>query len=811
MIELVLKASFAIGIAFLFYKLLLQQESFFTANRFYLVGCLALAFALPFVSLPKLVDQQGYLSSLFQQDKALEARDVTAGTGGTTQAAQAPNQNVAIVLPEHSPETGSAGVGEQVQAAAGSSGLRQTSWMFWLTMLYLFGVVVFSLSLLFQLGGILYKIITATDKIEDGDCVIVNTAGRQAPCSFFKYIFIHPDDYDFETYEQIIAHEKIHARLGHSIDLLLAEIAVIILWFNPLIWLLRREIEKNNEYQTDAILLEKEQVSRNAYQMNLLQIAVPNKPLSITTNYNQSLLKQRIMMMNAKKSTPHAYWKYAFLAPLFFGTILFMNEPATSRDTRQTASLLTPEALISAQASKLSERIIQNIKESLGNSENAFPLAVPQPENGNLEEAMPPMPSLVEPSASLPPLPPAGTPQANQGQRVRVQTGLSMNIQGAQTDMSEGYWYSSREGSDYCIQFKGSKGSSNWNMSRCFNSGLFRKTGNDVFVMTKETGTLQFNGNLDAEVGQGKYTFTEDASFRKYLADNNITVDEKNMMFHLFLGDMNRGYVSFLKTQYSEVSGKRLLELAIHGITKETFQGYVALFEKHSQKKPSIQEVVEARIHGIDEAYVQEIQRMGFSNLSLKKMMEAKIHGVSASYAEGLKNAGFSNLTLDKIISAKIHGIDPAAIKEIQGLGFGKLDLDKMTELKIHGVDAAYIADIKSAGFENLSLDQVLEAKIHGLTAASVKELKALGFKDLSFKDLLTAKIHAVDAAYVADLKKAGFENLSMDKTVEAKIHGIDSGFIAKARQNGYNLNSIDKYISLKIHGMAMESLKEKK
>ena len=45
MIELLFKASLAIGITLLFYRLLLQQESFFATNRLYLLGCLFLAFA----------------------------------------------------------------------------------------------------------------------------------------------------------------------------------------------------------------------------------------------------------------------------------------------------------------------------------------------------------------------------------------------------------------------------------------------------------------------------------------------------------------------------------------------------------------------------------------------------------------------------------------------------------------------------------------------------------------------------------------------------------------------------------------------
>jgi len=818
MIELLLKASFAITIGFLFYKFLLQQESFFAANRFYLLGCIALAFALPFVTLPPLVHQQGYLAALFQQSKVKEAVSLQTTSNQTTrlQVTEPVNKQepANLVLPRQNKPIWKKSVAETEPKTKTENLVLVAAnygWLFWLSMLYLFGVAVFALSLLFQLGSILYKISRASDKMQDGDYVLVSTESRQAPCSFFRYIFIYPNDYDFETYEQIIAHEKIHARLGHSLDLLIAEIAVIVLWFNPLVWLLKKEIEKNNEYQTDALLLEKEQVPRDKYQLNLLQIAVPNKPLNITTNYNQSLLKQRIMMMNAKKSTPQAYWKYAFLVPLFFGILLLINEPAVSQQVNPAMTAPTPP-----EAPQPMERIALDIKETINETIRVLtpveiPLAPEVPETpAQLLEPVPePAPAPAQPAREpLPATPPAPAPADMPPKASKNSRELSINIHGDRTDMTQGFWYSSREGNEYCIQFKGSKQASTWNMSQCFNQNLFKKSGPETFVMTKETGALQLTGNLNAEVGQGKYTFTEDAGFQKFLSSNNITSTDQNWLFHLFLGNISKTYVNFLKKEYNEVSGNRLLELAIHGIPQETFQKYIALFQKHSNRKPSIQEVVEARIHGIDENYVQELQRLGYTDVSMKKMMEAKIHGVSTVYVQNLKSAGFANISLDKVINAKIHGVKPEAIKEIQSLGFGDLSLDKIIELKIHGINPAYISDLKSVGFENLTISQVLEAKIHGLNPTSVKEIKAMGYKDLDFRDIVSAKIHGVNGAYVEDLKKAGFQNIAMNKVVEAKIHGIDGTFIKQSREKGYNLNSLDKYIALKIHGSAMESLK---
>ncbi|MEE9373621.1 MAG: M56 family metallopeptidase [Saprospiraceae bacterium] len=103
------------------------------------------------------------------------------------------------------------------------------------------------------------------DRIVSEGCVIVNMKDTTEPCSFFKYIFINPATYDYNTYEQILTHEKIHVRKFHSLDLLVSELAVILLWFNPFIWLIRKEIEKNIEYQTDDILVKDNTSQKKKY------------------------------------------------------------------------------------------------------------------------------------------------------------------------------------------------------------------------------------------------------------------------------------------------------------------------------------------------------------------------------------------------------------------------------------------------------------------------------------------------------------------------------------------------------------------
>lgn len=305
MLTLLLKASFILAVLLVFYKLFLEKESFFSVNRIYLIACLAFAFTLPFISLPKMVNQQGLVSKIIEK---VESK---------------PQGNLAITNNETAPSL------ENKRDALSpiTTVTSERTFADWLLIIYYFGVAIFFLNFVSQVISVLYKAWKSHDKIEDEHAIIINTPLVQEPCSFFNYIFINPDSYDFDTYEQILKHEKIHVSKRHSFDLLFSELAVIVLWFNPLVWFWRNEVEKNIEYQTDDELLERKAVKRDSYQMNLLKVATYTRPLTITTNYNQSLLKQRIMKMNTKKSNKQSYWKYAFIAPLLFGTLLLTNNP----------------------------------------------------------------------------------------------------------------------------------------------------------------------------------------------------------------------------------------------------------------------------------------------------------------------------------------------------------------------------------------------------------------------------------------------------------------------------------------------------
>ena len=119
----------------------------------------------------------------------------------------------------------------------------------------------------------------------------------------------------------------------HTLDILLAELVLIFQWFNPFAWIYRREMESNLEFLTDDQLMQQNKVEKKSYQLSLMKVSAPHFPLSLTTNYNQSILKKRIAMMNRKRSNLHTAWKYFFLLPVLAFLACLLNEPAAKGQT----------------------------------------------------------------------------------------------------------------------------------------------------------------------------------------------------------------------------------------------------------------------------------------------------------------------------------------------------------------------------------------------------------------------------------------------------------------------------------------------
>ena len=169
------------------------------------------------------------------------------------------------------------------------------------------------------------------------DSAIIAIDRNIQPFSFFGRIFLNPDLYSKNEMDEIIAHEQIHCRQGHTIDNLMAEALVCLCWFNPVVWLLRRDLKQNLEYHTDRMTL-RSGFDRKHYQYSLLRIAGNSFQIVNHFQFNHfNHLKKRIIMLNKKESPRIMTAKYLLAAPAL--AVALLSVQASGLQAAETDSV----------------------------------------------------------------------------------------------------------------------------------------------------------------------------------------------------------------------------------------------------------------------------------------------------------------------------------------------------------------------------------------------------------------------------------------------------------------------------------------
>ena len=106
----------------------------------------------------------------------------------------------------------------------------------------------------------------------------------------------------------MILHERTHLMEGHSLDLLISELYLVITWYNPVSWLIRHELKQNHEFEADRNVL-LQGIDESDYQLLLVRTVAGEPRFHLANQFNQSSIKTRINMMNKRKSNRWAMLK----------------------------------------------------------------------------------------------------------------------------------------------------------------------------------------------------------------------------------------------------------------------------------------------------------------------------------------------------------------------------------------------------------------------------------------------------------------------------------------------------------------------
>ena len=272
-----------------YYCFILRNKQFHQYNRFYLMGISVISWMVPFIKI-EIVKEQVTVAP-----KVLHFATTIAESNSSIER-------------------------EVIEQSA------QFSW----DNLILFGAigisVVFILRFIKSLWNI-KKLIRSYPLREFLGLYLVMTDVKGTPFSFFKYVFWNKSiDLNSEVGKKILAHEVAHVEENHSFDKLLIELQLIIGWFNPIIWLIRKELYLIHEFIADKKSIVNNDVTVLAEL--LLASAYPSQHHLLSNSFFFSPIKRRIKMFT-KTNTKY----YVFHVNFVFHSICTrQNKNKTKQD-----------------------------------------------------------------------------------------------------------------------------------------------------------------------------------------------------------------------------------------------------------------------------------------------------------------------------------------------------------------------------------------------------------------------------------------------------------------------------------------------
>lgn len=204
--------------------------------------------------------------------------------------------------------------------------------------------------------------------------LVLHNDNNLAPFSWYRYIVMSQHDYETAG-DIIIAHEEQHLQCHHWIDLLAAETASILLWYNPAGWLMRNELQSIHEYEADEAVLNSG-IDAHTYQLLLIKKAVGTRFPSIANSLNHSNLKKRITMMLRKKSNQKTQWRALAALPALGLAALLLSTPVIADGLQNVSTAEITKKNVNEDSQQQHNNVITISSESTddtkGSSKDAY-------------------------------------------------------------------------------------------------------------------------------------------------------------------------------------------------------------------------------------------------------------------------------------------------------------------------------------------------------------------------------------------------------------------------------------------------------
>ena len=179
----------------------------------------------------------------------------------------------------------------------------------------------------------LAQLIRMSEKKRYGNYILVIPRQPIASFSWGRYIVVSASDYSRQS-EEVLLHEMMHLRNHHTLDLLFMQIFLLVYWFNPVVWLLKRELQEVHEFEADNGVINTG-IDATKYQLLLVKKAVGTRLYSMANGFNHSKLKKRITMMLKERTNRWARLKLLLAVPVMAGALYVFAQPEVKEIPQQ--------------------------------------------------------------------------------------------------------------------------------------------------------------------------------------------------------------------------------------------------------------------------------------------------------------------------------------------------------------------------------------------------------------------------------------------------------------------------------------------
>lgn len=274
----VIESGISLGVFTLIYLLLMRKEVLLNANRIYLISAVLFSTILPFISINLNFDD---LFDFWTKKGEDVLTRVNLLETITIYASGFPGKIGMVLI-----------------------SVKPSIWF------YLVGAL---LALFFICSGIvqLFSVILHNRKFKLKKAHLIVTNKAISAYSFFNYIFISRDLTQQENWKAVVHHELEHIKQGHSFDVLFIDFMMVIQWFNPFYWIIRRMVCENHEFLADRAVIKRGNISAGHYKALLLSQAIGGHLVMTSNFFSFKTIQKRFKMITNNKAGKFSFLKYS--------------------------------------------------------------------------------------------------------------------------------------------------------------------------------------------------------------------------------------------------------------------------------------------------------------------------------------------------------------------------------------------------------------------------------------------------------------------------------------------------------------------